>query len=139
MKKVKGFTLIELMIVAAIIGILGAISMSFYGDYVLRANRTDARTALSEIATSLEKCRSLYSVYNHANCNVKIPDSGLTSDSGYYSITAAFTPQTAATAFTLTATPVAGQPQANDADCKTLTLDNTGFQDATGSNAAECW
>jgi type IV pilus assembly protein PilE len=133
MKKVKGFTLIELMIVAAIIGILGAISMSFYGDYVLRANRTDARAALSEIATSLEKCRSLYSVYNHANCNVSFP---VGSESGYYSITAAFA---SPTEFTLTATPVAGQPQANDADCKTLTLDNTGFQDATGSNAAECW
>lgn len=133
MKKVKGFTLVELMIVVVIIGILGAVSMGFYGDYVIQANRTDARAALSETATSLEKCRSLYSTYNHANCNVTFP---VTSESGYYSVTAAFA---SPTEFTLTAAPVDGQPQANDAECKALTLTNTGLKNATGTTPAECW
>lgn len=129
-----GFTMIELMIVMAIIGIIGAISMNYYGGYVMSANRTDARAALSETATSLEKCRSLYSTYNHANCNVAFP---VTSDKGYYSITSAFGAN--GTTFTLTATPVAGQPQANDKDCLTLTLTNTGIQSATGAAVTECW
>ncbi len=66
----RGFTLVELMIVIAIVGILGAISMSFYGNYVTDANRTDGRMALTQTAASLEKCKALYSAYNSANCNV---------------------------------------------------------------------
>jgi type IV pilus assembly protein PilE len=44
-----------------------------------------------------------------------------------------------ATSFTFTATPVAGEPQANDADCTTLTLTNTGVKGGSGADASECW
>lgn len=130
----SGFTLIELMLVVAIIGILAAVASAYYGGYVIDANRTDGRSALSRTATSLEKCRSLYSVYNSANCNVAFP---VASDDGYYSITAAIPAN--GSAFILTATPVAGQPQVNDAECTSLTLTNTGIEGGTGTNAAECW
>jgi len=120
------------MIVVAIVGILGTVAMGYFGDNVIASNRTDARKALAETAGSLEKCRSLYGSYNAGNCPVAFP---VTSDAGYYSITAAV----AATTFTLTANRVAGQPQANDTDCTTLTLDNTGVRGATGANTADCW
>lgn len=132
MKHSKGFSLIELMIVVAIIGILGTVAMGMYGDNVIASNRTDARSALTDTAGSLEKCKSLYGSYNHANCNVTFP---VATEKNYYSITA---PTLNATAFTLSAAPV-GAPQSNDTDCTSLTLTNIGIKAGTGANAAECW
>ena len=129
----RGFTLVELMIVVAIVGILGAISMSFYGNYVTDANRTDGRMALTETAASLEKCKALYSIYNSANCNVAFP---VTSDEGLYTVAAT---AIAGPTFTLTATPVAGAYQAGDTDCTTLTLTSTGVEWGTGADITECW
>ena len=133
MKKMKGFTLIELMIVVAIVGILSAIAIGFYGDNVIAANRTEGRSALAQVAGSLEKCRSLYGRYDHASCNVVLP---MATDSNFYNISAS---AIAATSFTLTATPVVGKAQANDTDCTTITLANTGIKSGTGADATECW
>ena len=126
----SGFTLVELMIVIAIVGTLAAISMSFYGNYITDANRTDGRTALTQTAARLEKCKALYSAYNSGNCNVTWP---VTSDDGMYTIagTAIGGPT-----FLLTAIPVAGGYQAGDADCTSMTLASTGV---TGGSSTECW
>ena len=131
--KNAGFTLIELMIVVAIVGILVSVGMAFFGENVLATNRTEARAALSQTAGSLEKCRSLYGSYNAANCNVVLP---FTTESNYDTITGT---TLAATQFTLTATPVAGEPQANDSDCTSITLDNLGVKGSSPAAIDECW
>jgi type IV pilus assembly protein PilE len=76
MKHSKGFTLIELMIVVAIIGILSSIAFGFFGDNVIAANRSEGRAELTATAASLEKCRSLYGAYNAGGCNVTGPTTG---------------------------------------------------------------
>ena len=69
MKNSSGFTLVELLIVIAIVGILSSLAFPFYRDYVIASNRTEGRSALLTATATLEKCRGLYGSYNHANCN----------------------------------------------------------------------
>ena len=134
MKNSKGFSLIELLIVVALVGILSAVAFNMYADNVIASNRAEGRAGLTATAASLEKCKSLYGAYNSANCNVA---DDVSSDTNYYEIdtTASIT----ATTFTLTATPVAGQPQASDTDCTSLTLTNTGIKGGSGADSSVCW
>ena len=133
MKRVHGFTLIELMLVVAIIGILSAVAVNMYTDNVIASNRTEARSALQQAAATLEKCRSLYGGYSNAPpCNY----TDFTSESGYYDIAIS---NLSDSTFTLTATPGAGSRQVGDDECTSLTLTNTGAKSGTGNNPDECW
>jgi type IV pilus assembly protein PilE len=139
--KRNGFTLVELMIAVLIVGILAAIAIPSYANYVKRANRSDATRSLSATAQALERCYSQNFTYNVATC----PMSGVSpvpSSQGYYSITitvnvVAGPPATES--YSLSALPVLA-PQTADADCTSFTLDSTGLQGATpAGNAQTCW
>jgi type IV pilus assembly protein PilE len=129
-----GYTLIELMIVVAIVGILSSIAFGFYGDNVIASNRAEGRALLSQTAASLEKCKSLYGAYNSSSCNVA---DDVSSESNFYEIDT--TANIAAATFTLTATPVTGQPQVKDLDCTSMTLTNTGLKGGGGADSTVCW
>lgn len=116
----KGFTLIELMIAVAIIGILTAIAFPSYQNYVTRSSRSAAQTELLQLANLQEKIYlnsngyavSVTAAYNGRDDGGLGKTSGRTEDGKYnLSITPNATPTQT---YTITATPVANSSQ--DAD-----------------------
>ena len=133
----QGFSLIELLIAVAIIGILAAIAVPMYSDYVTRSRRADGQATLMQVAQELERCYTQFSKYNDNSCSEV--NSGVvseTSDQGFYGISASSGNLTEST-FTLTATPQ--NEQADDTDCTALTLTHLGEQSATGDDPGSCW
>lgn len=128
-----GFTLIELMIVVAIIGILSAIAYPSYQGYVERTNRADMMSEMQQIATRIESSKTNYKRYDRiplssvlsgtlaTDGSMNFPSSG----TALYTITV--TPNNATTLsdkdWTVTAAPVTGQRMADDGS---LTLNSTG-------------
>ena len=133
----QGFSLIELMIAVAIIGILAAIAIPMYSDYVTRSRRADGQATLMQVAQELERCYTQFSKYNDNRCSVVDGDGvSESSDQGFYGISASGGNLTEST-FTLTATPQ--NEQADDTDCTALTLTHLGEQSATGDDPGSCW
>ena len=126
----QGFSLIELMIAVVIVGILAAIAIPMYSDYVTRSRRADGQATLMQVAQELERCYTQFSKYNDNSCSVINGGVGSeTSDQGFYVVTANKLDESA---FTLIATPQ--NEQADDTDCGELKLTHLGNQ-----LPPDCW
>lgn len=138
--KQRGVTLIELLVVMVIVAILGAIAIPSYRNYVIRVSRTDAKAALTSAASFMERCFTRGNTYVGCPTTPVMAGAGApypqTVPSGKYVVTIAVP---AANQYVASATPQG--PQAQDTQCGTFTLNQSGQQGVTSATrtATECW
>lgn len=135
MKNSRGFTLIELVIVVAVIAILAAIALPSYQDSVRKSRRGQAKADMLEIVQMLERAYTTDRTYARYNPLPSPFDQSPHEGDARYAIAIS---NVTATTYTLTATPQGSQ--ANDTRCGTLTIDHMGVKGESGSGTiADCW
>lgn len=141
MKKQLGFSLLELMIVVAIVGIIASIAYPSYQEQVRKTRRSDCSGALAGLGNAMERFFTVNSTYLGAaagGANTGAPAIfPTTCPSDGATATYNLTIQAATgSSYTLNAAPIA--VQASD-KCGTLTLSNTGRKNVTGQNTGVTW
>ena len=138
----KGFTLVELMIVIAVVAILVALAIPSYTQYIRKANRGEAQQLLMNWANNQEIWRAAHTEYAIADSDPLIGFEAPTHDKYAFDVA-----NTSATTFTLTATPNGDQAKDKDRgqDCDPLTLDQSNTKgpqydpDGDGVFTTYCW
>lgn len=133
MRNTAGFTLIEIMIVVAVLGILVAIAYPSYMERVREGRRTDGHAALLEAAALQERFFTINNSFTGTINNI----GGSSSAEGYYTISVDVSAGTTGCAaandcFVLTAAAIG--PQEGDVGCTSMTLSHTGIKAPAG-----CW
>jgi type IV pilus assembly protein PilE len=128
------------MITVAVIGILAAVAVPSYSEYIQRGHRANARNTLTQAAQWMERAATSTGSYPLSSTTPsQIPAGILTVEGGRYTVAAV---SITGAAYTLTATRLSGSAQATDR-CGDFVFDQAGRQTiinaATGMTALECW
>ena len=136
--KSMGFTLIELMITVAIIGVLGAIAYPSYQDSVRKSRRAEGRSAMMEVLQQQERYMTQNNTYlafaDTATSSVFKNFSGDSKAKASYWIGSR-----ACSGDIKICVEVFGTPKYTDPDITELTITSTGIKGCTGSKTSICW
>lgn len=137
--KNNGFTLIEMLIVVAIIGIISAIAIPNYSSYVVRGKRTECRSAILQVMQQQERFftqQNTYLAYTSGAANVPMKQfSGESAASSACTIKAeACAAVTIAACALVTGTPVKADPEVAN-----ITMQTDGTKSCTGTDTSKCW
>jgi type IV pilus assembly protein PilE len=133
-----GFTLIELMITVAIIGVLAAVAYPSYTSHVVKARRSAMESFMLNVANKQEQY--VLNSRAYADTLAKLGLTVPTDVSSYYNVTLAADNAAAPPTYLVTAAPKGAQ-LSNDTKCGTLTLNNAGTktEGGTATSVTECW
>lgn len=139
-----GVTLLEMLIVVAVVSILAAVVYPSYTDYVVRSNRAVGKGALLEVAARQEQFFANNAGYGSGMARLGYPSSYYvdrkggqgTAATGIYLVSVANVTSAPIRDYTLTAT--RQNFQTRDTECGNLTLNERGVKGQTGSGA-RCW
>ena len=131
--KMRGMTLIELVVVVSIIALLATIAVPSYRQFLLKSHRAEAKAALLNLAAAQEKFYLQNNTYTTVLTTAPPTGLGLpaTTENGYFTVAI-----DAANAAGFTATATAAGGQAQDSSCATFTINQAGARTATSSS---CW
>jgi type IV pilus assembly protein PilE len=145
-KSSGGFTLIELMITVVIATILVSIALPMYLHQIRESRRTDARSALLDLASREERYYAMQNTYTTTASNLGYTSWPQVVGSGYYEIDTPVVNAATSTApatFSLTAVPISGKGQDQDSSCASFTVSSTGQNTSLNSSStdstATCW
>lgn len=148
-----GWTLVELLVSIIVLTILVSIAVPSYTNQVRKSRRTEAKSALLDLASREERFMSTNSAYTNDQKNLGYSSSAATLfqvnvGSNYYNVSvcvgagiptacSAAQADTTGATYLLVAVPI--NAQAGDTYCGSYTLDNTGVQGNTGTQTSGCW
>ena len=131
--EISGFTLVEILVVIAIVAILVALALPSYQDSVRKSRRVDAQGDLMEFANTAERIFTQTNSYVSTDADTNGKPDEVIADTDFYTYT--FSAGPTASTWTVQAAPKTGQ----DADpCGTMGLAHTGQRTKTGA-LADCW
>ena len=144
-KRIRGFSLVELVVTVAVLAILASVGYPLYTKQMQKARRADAKIALQSIALAQEQFFTVNGVYAATLSTLSLDASGIdaatgTTPKGYYDLSVNI--DAGGQTFELTALAPADSKQRRDTSCRTFMLDELGVKsakDEANVDADNCW
>jgi len=131
----RGLTLVELMVVVAVMAIIATVAYPLYTAQVQKSRRADAKVALHSIALAQERFFTINGAYTASLAALQL---GTASEQGYYNLSIALAGADNEQ-FTATAAASGTGAQASDTNCAQFTINHQGVKTATDGGGTNCW